>query len=182
MITSIILATIFQTLTPDEVKALTYLREEEKLALDVYTELGRVHKMRIFQNISRAEAQHTESIKTLLIEFNLPDPAAKSKPGEFQDKDLQKLYIDLVTKGKKSIPDALTVGATIEDKDIFDLNKSLKTTAHPKLVTTLNTLKSGSENHMRAFYRQLKNQGITYKPQFIPQTTLNSIINPPTTQ
>lgn len=181
MIASILLAATFQTLTTAEVKTLTYLREEEKLALDVYTELGKTHSMRIFQNIARAETQHTESVKNLLIEFKLPDPAANTKPGEFRDPELQKLYITLIAKGKKSLVDALQVGATIEDKDIFDLDQSLKSTTHPKLTATLNTLKSGSENHMRAFYRQLKNRSITYKPQFISQTTLDRIINPPST-
>jgi len=182
MITSIILASTILQLSVNESRTLTYLREEEKLALDVYTALGKTYNSRIFQNIARAEQSHTDSIKALLIEFKLPDPAATSKPGEFKEQDLQKLYNSLTTKGNKSLNNALTVGATIEDKDIFDLNVAIKETQNPKLLTTMNELLRGSKNHMRAFYRQLKNRSITYKPQFIKQSELDEIINAKNTQ
>ena len=176
MITTLFLAATLQSLTPAESKSLTYLREEEKLALDVYTELGKTYNMRIFTNIAKAEQRHTDSIKSLLVEFKLPDPAATTKPGEFKDKELQNLYTSLVTKGKKSLNDALNVGATIEDKDIFDLTKSIKETKNEKLLTTMTQLLNGSKNHMRAFYGQLKNRNIEYKPQYITKQELESIL------
>ncbi|MFM9873479.1 MAG: DUF2202 domain-containing protein [Fimbriimonadaceae bacterium] len=176
MITTIILAAALTQLAPAEVDLLTYMRQEEKLALDVYNTLGKAHLMRIFQNIARAEAAHTESVRQLLIEFKLPDPNRDLTPGKFKNQELQKLHDDLVTKGKKSLNDALNVGATIEDKDIFDINKSMTETKNQKILTVLNELKRGSENHMRAFYRQLKNRNITYRPQFIKQAELDKII------
>lgn len=176
MITTIILAATLTQLTPAEVDLLTYMRQEEKLALDVYNTLGKAHSSRIFQNIAKAEAAHTESVRQLLIEFKLPDPNRDLTPGKFKNQELQKLHDDLVTKGKKSLNDALNVGATIEDKDIFDINKSMTETKNQKIITVLNELKRGSENHMRAFYRQLKNRNITYRPQFIKQAELDKII------
>jgi hypothetical protein len=176
MITTIILAGTLQQITTAETTLLTYMRQEEKLALDVYNTLGKTYAIRIFQNIGNAETKHSEFVRQLLIEFKLPDPNVGLTPGKFKNQELQKFHDELITKGKKSLNDALLVGATIEDRDIFDLDKSITETKNQKILNVLNELKRGSENHMRAFYRQLKNRGVTYTPQYIKPDQLDKII------
>ncbi|MEN8116624.1 MAG: DUF2202 domain-containing protein, partial [Bacteroidota bacterium] len=50
------------TLTEDEIKGLLEMREEEKLARDVYKKLYEVHNMVIFNNISKSENAHTSAV------------------------------------------------------------------------------------------------------------------------
>lgn len=77
------------TLSDADRDALIFMREEEKLALDVYQELHNVWELRIFDNISAAEQTHTDSVKTLLDRFDIPDPALDQPAGIFQNADLQ---------------------------------------------------------------------------------------------
>jgi hypothetical protein len=63
-------------LSAAETSALIYVREEEKLAHDVYVTLYTQWGLPVFQNISRSEQTHTDAIKDLLDRYGLPDPAA----------------------------------------------------------------------------------------------------------
>ena len=60
------------------------MREEEKLAKDVYTTLGQVWGINIFTNISSAEQTHTDSVKTLIDRYGLEDPITDETIGIFK--------------------------------------------------------------------------------------------------
>ena len=111
-----------------EIDGLNYMREEEKLARDVYLTLYDVWHLLIFSNISGSESMHMARIKELLDRYNLPDPAAGNSIGEFTNPDLQYLYDDLVAKGQLSKTDALQVGVAVEEVDISDLQRFLALT------------------------------------------------------
>ena len=70
------------------------------------------------------------------------------------------LYEELVARGRKSLVDALTVGATIEDLDIHDLEGNIADTEKPDLLQVYGNLLRGSANHLRAFVRLLEGQDI----------------------
>lgn len=141
-------------LTPAERDGLIYMREEEKLARDVYLALYAKWNVPIFNNIVRAESQHMAAIKALLDRYGIPDPAAGKAPGQFTNPQLQSLYNELVAKGNTSLPDALAVGVTIEKVDIQDLETRLGETSRWDIQRVLNNLLRGSQNHLRAFQRQ----------------------------
>jgi len=156
-------------LTAEEVADLIHMREEEKLARDVYLALYDKWQTQVFQNIASAEQMHMDTLGTLLTTYGIDDPVAQTgdQRGVFVNPDLQSLYTQLVAQGSASLVDALTVGATIEDLDIKDLNEALARTNHADIATAYANLKMGSENHMRAFVSNLKAQGADYTPQFI---------------
>jgi hypothetical protein len=104
-------------LSQDEEDALLYMREEEKLAHDVYVSLYAKWGLPIFDNISRSEATHTAAVKTLLDRYSLSDPAS-SQVGVFTNPDLKAMYTDLIAKGSISLAEAMKVGAIIEEVDI----------------------------------------------------------------
>jgi hypothetical protein len=160
----------------ETVSALLYMREEEKLAQDVYITLYDLWGMQVFNNISRAESQHMSAVLELLAVRGIEDPVVGNGLGEFTDPDLQSLYTALVAKGSQSKTDALIVGATIEDVDIFDLQAALATTTEADVQEVFQNLLRGSENHMRAFVRNLERSGETYEPQYISAATYDSII------
>lgn len=163
------------SLTKEEVEGLIYMREEENLARDVYSVLAKKWGSRPFGNITQAEFSHTAWVKTLLDKYGIVDPSTKLAPGKFKDKSLQKLYDQLIKQGNVSRVEALKVGATIEDVDLFDLERWSKSNKRPDIQLVYDNLARGSRNHLRAFVRNLKNSGVTYKPQYITQETFDEI-------
>lgn len=137
--------------TADEIQSLTYMREEEKLARDVYQQLAAQWNLRLFANIARSEQRHFESVGVLLERYGVKDPAAGALPGVFADPRLAALYTELMAKGGTSLKDALEVGVLIEKTDIADLETALKSTEKTDIKTVLTNLLSGSLNHLEAF-------------------------------
>jgi len=110
---------IDNNLSDSEIKSLLFVREEEKLARDVYLTLDKIwgDSIKTFANISNAEQTHTDSVKALLTRYNLTDPVTETEDqnlGIFQDLDLQELYDSLIAKGEKSLVDALQVGEQLK--------------------------------------------------------------------
>ena len=89
-------------LTDEEIYWLTYMREEEKLARDVYIYLFDMYGSRIFDNISVSEQKHMDAIKTLLDKvWHLDDPAAGNEEGDLPPNGfLGDLYKILTDAGK----------------------------------------------------------------------------------
>ncbi|NOR83897.1 MAG: DUF2202 domain-containing protein, partial [Ardenticatenales bacterium] len=83
-------------LTDAEASGLLYMREEEKLARDVYLTLFELWDFQSFANIARSEQTHTDAVQRLLERYDLPDPAGGQSVGEFTNPDLQALYDQLV--------------------------------------------------------------------------------------
>ena len=156
---------------------LRFLREEEKLAHDVYVALQNRWSLQTFGNIASSEQTHTDAVLGLLTTFGIDDPVAGKGAGQFENATLQQLYTDLVEKGSLSQTDALSVGATIEDLDLFDLERLTTKTARADVLAVYDTLARGSRNHLRSYVGQL---GGAYQPQFISRATYNGILAMPT--
>jgi len=163
-------------ITPEEEETLIHMREEEKLARDVYTTLYGQYSLRVFNNISKSEQRHMDRVLCLLEYYNIEDPSSE-EIGVFTNPDLQELYNNLVEQGSESLVEALIVGATIEDLDILDLNQAIEMTENEAIITIFGHLKCGSENHMRAFSNLLANNNVDYTPQFISQEEYDEILS-----
>jgi hypothetical protein len=165
-----------EPLNQAEIDALTFLREEELLAHDVYEALSGLYTKPVFLNISKSELAHTTAIKALLVKYQLTDPAATHVSGTFQNPDLQNLYTLLASSGSTSLLDGLVVGATIEDLDISDLQKQLVLVDNQDITLVFNNLMKGSRNHLRSFYANILFNKGTYTPQYISQEEFDLII------
>jgi hypothetical protein len=166
-----------ETLSLAESGSLTFMREEEKLARDVYLTLYNKWQANIFTNISAGEQTHMDAVLQLLNKYNLPDPVGTNAVGVFTNTTLQNLYTQLVAQGSTSILDAYKVGATIEDLDIFDLQNALLNNDNQDIKLVFDMLTKGSRNHMRSFYKNILNVGGIYTPQYITQAEFDAIIN-----
>ncbi len=133
---------------------LLYLIEEEKLAHDVYTKMYQKYGANVFGNILESESTHQGRVLTLLKARDIADPRS-SEVGVFKNQELQALYNQLIEQGNKNASEAYKVGIAIEEKDIADISTQLATATDDDVVTTLESLRSGSEKHLRAFNRQL---------------------------
>ncbi|MEA3310094.1 MAG: DUF2202 domain-containing protein [Chloroflexota bacterium] len=162
----------------DEVAAgLIFMREEEKLARDVYLTLYEQWGLRIFTNIADAEQTHMDAVATQLERYELEDPTVGLEVGEFVNADLQALYDELVATGSRSLEEALNVGAAIEEIDILDLEEYLAEVEVPEIIRVYENLLSGSRNHLRAFTSTLSQQtGEIYLPQYLDQDAYAEIV------
>jgi len=162
-------------LTADERAGLVRMREEEKLAHDVYVALDATWNVQVFDNIAAAEQTHSDAVQLLLDRYGIADPAAGEAAGTFTDPELQTLYTSLVQQGNTSLVSALTVGATVEDLDLADLQA--RSTSTPDIALVYANLERGSRNHMRAFTMQLGRNGATYTPAHITQAAYDAIVD-----
>lgn len=160
-----------------EIDGLIQMREEEKLARDVYDELFSMWGKNIFSNIAGSEQTHTDAVKDLLDRYNITDPNEGLSPGEYQNEELQKLYDELVGLGRGSELEALQVGAIVEDLDIFDLQRLLNQTDREDIILVYENLMRGSRNHLRSFVKNINNAGGEYIPQYISPVDYEDIIN-----
>jgi len=167
--------TTMVSLTQTEKDDLLTLREEEKLARDVYLYAFDKYGLDISSNISQSEQTHMDKILDLLNKYGLEDPALANR-GEFTNQTLQTLYNDLTAQVDVSELTALVVGATIEDLDIRDIEDFESRTDKSDILNVYSKLKCGSRNHMRSYYSQLVLQDYIYNTQFISSDELSDII------
>ena len=167
-----------EPLSEEETAGLMYMREEEKLARDVYIYLYDLYSLPIFNNIPKSEQRHMDAIKVLLDKYKLEDPVAEDVPGTFKNPDLQELYNKLIEAGKVNRVEALKVGALIEETDILDLQEQIDEKIDNKDITQVYTsLLNGSYNHLKAFTRVLKVNGVTYEPVLMEKEDFDSIVS-----
>lgn len=166
-----------EELSQEEINGLLLMREEEKLARDVYLTLYDIWELRIFSNIAQSEQQHMDAVLSLIEKYDLNDPVKVDERGTFENEDLQKLYNQLIEQGSKSLEDALIVGATIEDLDIKDLQELNEVADNQDITTVYNNLEKGSRNHLRSFTKLIGRNGGSYDPQYISDEYYNTIIS-----
>lgn len=165
-------------LSQAEIDGLLYMREEEKLAHDVYVTMYAKYRLTTFSNISSAETNHMSAVKTLLDRYGLPDPTKGKGVGVFSNQNLQSLYNALIAQGNQSLVEAIKVGGAIEEIDILDLEKYIAQTSRTDMVNVYTNIKSGSYNHLRAFSSQYQRKtGTAYQPQYLSPAVYQAIIN-----
>ena len=156
-----------------EAEDLVYMREEEKLAHDVYVTFHEQWGLQVFANIAESETTHTETVKALLDKYGLTD-LALDQAGAFTNTNLQALYDQLVERGMASSMEALHVGALIEEVDMADLQHAIDNATHDDIITVYENLLKGSRNHLRSYVDVIESYGVVYD-----QDEVNAIIDSP---
>ena len=184
---------------------LTFMREEEKLARDVYLTLADMYpNAGVFQNIAEGSEQtHTNTMRDKLAQFNLPDPNPDTNNlpasiGVFTGADYGAYFTEkfnaLVNWGANSELDALYAGAFIEELDMHDIimcptiitklkgipedQCGLEYTDERPLINAYSSLLDGSESHLRSYVGQIEAIiGVgNYEAQYLPQDTVDAIL------
>ena len=170
-------------LSATEIESLQFMREEEKLARDVYLTLYDVWNVEIFNNIASAEQQHMDAIKSLLDKYALVDPVTDvNSIGDFHNPTLQSLYTELVERGvneEESALEALWVGGYIEEVDMRDIQEAIDEANHADIINVYENLLKGSRNHLRAFVGKIEDEGDVYEAQELTQDEVDVILNSP---
>lgn len=149
------------TAVADDADHLLHMRNEEKLARDVYLQLHEVWGAGIFANIADSEQQHMDVVLSLLEAEGLEDPVAGLDIGEYSEVEVAALYVELVDYGSSSLEAGLEVGALIEDLDIWDLDQIAD--GDP----VLESIRCASGDHLRAFVGALEERGLDYEPEYL---------------
>jgi hypothetical protein len=140
------------TVTADDaVTALTFNREEERMARDLYTLFADTYDDGPFAMIARSEQQHFASVGALLTTYGIDDPSAGLPAGEYADPAIQELYDTWKAQGLESFEAALQVGVDLEERDIADLEATLDEIDRADVQTVLSRLLAASQHHLRAF-------------------------------
>lgn len=171
------------TLTAEEAADLAYMREEEKLARDLYVTFDEKWGGTTFSKIAASEQRHMNAILRKLDKYHLPDPAAGNAIGEFTSDELQALYDGLRDEGLASELAALKVGGFVEEIDIVDNEEAAATATLDDLDRVYDALTCGSRNHLRAFAgRIVALTGLPYAAQYLPQAEVDAILQQPVEQ
>ena len=186
------------TLDAAEESHLVFMREEEKLARDVYIALGDAWPgAPTFDNIVPSEQNHTDQIKSKLDKYNIDDPATDMTPGVFSGDEwgwyFDEKYAYLVNAGSTSELDGLYVGAFIEELDMHDIVEcpvvivdtpngitdcGMNYTDQNDLKNVYGNLVAGSENHLRAYVGAIEaviGEG-NYVAQYLTQAQVDAIL------
>jgi len=186
-----------------EASHLTFMREEEKLARDVYLTLASLYpNQEVFGTIATTSEQtHTDTMRDKLDQFGLPDPnpATNDLPdsiGVFLGKEWGPYFTEkfeaLTSQGRTSELAALYVGAFIEELDMNDIAVcpqvmvdagypkpcGLQYTDETALIKAYSSLIDGSENHLQAFVKQIEaviGAG-NYVAQYLTQAEVDAIL------
>ena len=142
---------VISTLDSQETADLLHMREEEKLARDVYLKMGEKYGVTIFDNIAESEQRHMDSVKGLLDKYGLEDPVGDNPVGVFETAVFQELYDSLIARGEQSLVEAYQVGVNIEVLDIADLKEAIAATDNADIERVYGNLLAGSQNHLAAF-------------------------------
>ena len=167
-----------KALSVTEIDHLLFMREEEKMARDVYLTLYDLWNDEIFNNIASSEQEHMDAMKSLIDKYGLTDPVIDDDNiGTFGDPVLQELYTSLVKRGEKSAMEALYVGGYIEEVDMQDIQEAIDETSHTDIIDVYENLLKGSRNHLRAFVGKIEDEGAVYEAQILLQSEVDEIVD-----
>ena len=153
--------------------SLTYMKDEERLASDLYLNLYNYYKnysdleIKQLNNIAtNTENDQISIIKSLVKRYDLnssePQDVNISR-GVYENQVIQDLYDKFYAIGQNSQEEALKVGCMVEVTDINDLDKYIslaKESNATDIETAFKVLRDGSYHNYWTFDQTLKNLGV----------------------
>ena len=180
---------------------LEFMCEEEKLARDVYITLGTKYpESTTFGRIDDSEERHKCAVTDMLEKYGVPNPSTNDNVGVFTGEAygwyFSEKYKELVDIGSSSELDAQYVGAFIEELDMLDINQCPQVivetdngindisgcgkvyTDKPDIQRLYGYLLEGSEEHLRAYVRNIEKEigEGNYQAQVLAQEQVDAIL------
>jgi hypothetical protein len=137
-------------ITPTDAANILFIKQEEKLARDVYQAMYSKWGHTTFKNIAVSEQQHMDAMDGLIARYGLTD-TTPAEQGKFTYPELQALYDELIASGSQTLEQALQAGVLIELTDIADIQEALDATKELPIRRVLTNLQNASRNHLSAF-------------------------------
>jgi len=195
-------STADSSLDYNEKMHLMFMREEEKLARDVYQTLGQMYPdSAIFGNIDDSEQQHTTAVKEIIEKYGEEDPNTNDNIGIFTGEDFGWYFTEkfnlLVERASISELEALYVGAFIEELDMMDINQCPQVivdtdngindvsecarvyTDNADIQRLYTSLLDGSDSHLEGYVENIEKQigEGAYQAQVLSQEQVDVILD-----
>ena len=180
---------------------LEFMREEEKLARDVYIKLSTMYPDHpIFGRIDDSEQKHTDAVRDMIRKYGLADPSTNDNVGVYTGADygwyFTEKFHQLVERASISELEALYVGAFIEELDMMDINQCPKVivetdngindvsqcgriyTDNRDVSKLYASLLDGSDSHLESYVRNIERyigKG-NYQAQLLSQEQVDEIL------
>ena len=180
---------------------LVFMREEEKLARDVYIRLSTMYPDHpIFGKIDDSEQRHTNAVRAMLKKYGLDDPNTNDNVGVYTGEDYGWYFSEkfelLVERASISELEALYVGAFIEELDMMDIKQCPRVivdtdngiddvtecgmiyTDNADVANLHASLLEGSDSHLVSYVRNIEKyigRG-NYQAQVLPQEQVDQIL------
>lgn len=138
-------------LTADERADLILMREEERMARDLYRRFHEAWDVPIFANIAASEQRHFDAVGRLLDRYGVSDPSVGQQVGHYSEPRLQEAYDTWLARGLSSAQEAYAVGVELETGDIADLTAAVEATDQDPMHRVYGNLLEASERHLQAF-------------------------------
>lgn len=186
----------------NEMIHLFFMREEEKLARDVYTTLGTMYPdSAIFGNIDDSEQRHMTAVKNMIEQYGYEDPNTNDNVGIFTGEEYGWYFTEnynlLVERASISELEALYVGAFIEELDMMDINQCPHVivdtengindvsecgkiyTDNSDIVKLYDSLLDGSDSHLEAYVKNIEKYigAGNYQAQVLSQEQVDEILD-----
>ncbi|HMS63804.1 MAG TPA: DUF2202 domain-containing protein [Ignavibacteria bacterium] len=168
---------IYSQYSEEEKNGLLYTLQEEKAAYDFYKSMFEKYNQKVFGNVMDAEKSHMQHVTDVINELNIDASVIDLTPGQFTNKDVNNIYEEMMKIGAFSFSDALRAAARYEENDILDLRKFYSKAENEKIKALYDCLDKATQNHMRAFAKNLKSEDIIYNPTVLTADEYNEIIN-----
>jgi len=134
-------------------KQLTFMREEERMARDLYKALADKYDGAVpFSRITVSEDRHFDSVGVLLDRYDVTDPTEGLDEGEFKTGSLDEAYDGYLDEGD-GLPAALKAAQEVEEADIAGLEKAAKSLDAPDAEQVYEHLTVASQHHLEVFSR-----------------------------
>jgi hypothetical protein len=161
-------------LSATEIEFIFAVREDEKVARDLYKAFFEKYQLKAFDNIARAEANHMRAAEMLFTYYEIDFPAAGDY-GMFADSARQANYNKYLLQGATAL-DAFKVMAYLEEENIVYYGEVLSDISNPNIKLVIENLARASENHLRAAIRQITALGGTYQAMIMTEEQFKAII------
>jgi len=162
-------------LSKEEKTDIQKLREEEKLARDIYIKAYNTYEYFAFVNLYKGEQIHMDNLLNLEMQYMVEDIILPDT-GKYVDESIQNFYNNHLSQITTSATDAFKVGMTTEEMIIYDIQNFENNTEEADILKVYSKIKCWSRNHLRLNYNFL-NGDTLYQPQYITIEEYNAIIN-----
>ena len=139
------------TLTTAQEQDLAAQAEVEKLSHDVYLAFADSTGDPRFEHVAWSETRHLAAVRTLMDRYDVTDPTAGDRVGEFDSDAVRAAYESAVAEGSGSLQDALDVAAGLERTDIDGLEAAAEGLDAPDVEQVYAHLTAASRMHLAAF-------------------------------
>lgn len=163
-------------LSADEIEFLFAIREDEKVARDLYTSFSALYPASVqIAKIKTAEDSHIACIEAVLDYYEISYPAMTAT-GVFEDAERQALYNDLVDKSATLLETFGTM-AVIEEETVLAYKSVQSEITNENISLVVANMIKASSNHLKAAVRQITALGGSYTPSYLSAEEFDAIIN-----